>query len=370
MTISISKTALLSRLQLLAKIIPAKSSTPILCHFLFETREGRLFITGSNSEGRITTSLECIFDEEISICVPTSLLEGLRNLPEQPIDIIINKDTREIRIKYHGGKFEVVGYDPSTYPGKRSIEVLDSVSLSAEDLFNGISKVINLAGNDDIRPVLSSVFIETEPETVCFVGADGHGMGFLRKGNDRQVGKISVIISRPIASVLKAILPASSDNMEMRVGADWSDVILNDYEISFRNVEGRYPNWKAVVPKANKLELLVDTGQLIGAIKRTSVFSNKASCLIVLRIIRDKLTVFAQDIDFSTSAEETLEVDFNGNEFSIGINGSLLLEILSCIDDGRTRLSFSEPSRAILITTENQSGNEELTYLLMPMTIP
>ena len=121
MTISISKTALLSRLQLLAKIIPAKSSTPILCHFLFETREGRLFITGSNSEGRITTSLECIFDEEISICVPTSLLEGLRNLPEQPIDIIINKDTREIRIKYHGGKFEVVGYDPSTYPGKRSI---------------------------------------------------------------------------------------------------------------------------------------------------------------------------------------------------------------------------------------------------------
>ena len=351
MTISISKTALLSRLQLLAKIIPAKSSTPILCHFLFETREGRLFITGSNSEGRITTSLECIFDEEISICVPTSLLEGLRNLPEQPIDIIINKDTREIRIKYHGGKFEVVGYDPSTYPGKRS-------------------KVINLAGNDDIRPVLSSVFIETEPETVCFVGADGHGMGFLRKGNDRQVGKISVIISRPIASVLKAILPASSDNMEMRVGADWSDVILNDYEISFRNVEGRYPNWKAVVPKANKLELLVDTGQLIGAIKRTSVFSNKASCLIVLRIIRDKLTVFAQDIDFSTSAEETLEVDFNGNEFSIGINGSLLLEILSCIDDGRTRLSFSEPSRAILITPENQSGNEELTYLLMPMTIP
>ena len=158
----------------------------------------------------------------------------------------------------------MVGYDPSTYPGKRSIEVLDSVSLSAEDLFNGISKVINLAGNDDIRPVLSSVFIETEPETVCFVGADGHGMGFLRKGNDRQVGKISVIISRPIASVLKAILPASSDNMEMRVGADWSDVIFNDYEISFRNVEGRYPNWKAVVPKANKLELLVDTGQLIG----------------------------------------------------------------------------------------------------------
>ena len=119
MTISISKTALLSRLQLLAKIIPAKSSTPILCHFLFKTREGRLFITGSNSEGRITTSLECIFDEEISICVPTSLLEGLRNLPEQPIDIIINKDTREIRIKYHGGKFEVVGYDPSTYPGKK-----------------------------------------------------------------------------------------------------------------------------------------------------------------------------------------------------------------------------------------------------------
>ncbi|MDD2953144.1 MAG: DNA polymerase III subunit beta [Parabacteroides sp.] len=369
MTITISKTALLSRLQLLAKIIPAKSSTPILCHFMLETRDGRLFVTGSNSEGRITTSLECIFDEEISICVPTSILDGLKNLPEQPIDMIINKDTREIRIKYHGGKFEVMGYAPSTYPGKRSIEVLDSISLRTEDLFYGISKVINLAGNDDIRPVISSVFIETEPEAVCFVGTDAHGMGLVRKGNGGQAGKISVIISRPIASVLRAILPVSSDNLELRIGADWSDVIFNDYEISFRNVEGRFPNWRVVIPKGNKLELLVDTKQLIGAIKRTSVFSNKASCLIVLKIVRDKLTVFAQDIDFSTSAEETMEADFNGDDFSIGVKGSLLLEILSCIDDGRARLTFSEPSRAILITPESQSGNEELTYLLMPITI-
>lgn len=72
-------------------------------------------------------------------------------------------------------------------------------------------------------------------------------------------------------------------------------------------------------PKANKLELLVDTGQLIGAIKRTSVFSNKASCLIVLRIIRDKLTVFAQDIDFSTSAEETLEITTMNTTMNISI---------------------------------------------------
>lgn len=103
MTISVSKSMLLAKLQQLSRIIPSKSTTPIISNYLFEINNGKLFITAANEEGRITASLECIADEDLSICVPASILDGLKTLPEQPIDICINPDNKSILIKYHGG---------------------------------------------------------------------------------------------------------------------------------------------------------------------------------------------------------------------------------------------------------------------------
>ena len=100
---------LLAKLQQLSRIIPSKSTTPIVCNYLFEIKDGRLFITTANDEGRITASLECMAEEDLSICVPASILDGLKTLPEQPLDISINPDNKSILIKYYGGKFEVVG---------------------------------------------------------------------------------------------------------------------------------------------------------------------------------------------------------------------------------------------------------------------
>lgn len=368
MTISISKTSLLNKLQLLSKIISSKPSLPILGNYLFETKEGRLFLTASNSEGRIMTSLECISDEDMSVCVPTAILDGLKTLPEQPLNIYINPNNKEILIKYSGGKFEFMGYETVSYPSKKEFDSSDCINTTAEEFYNGIAKVVNLAAEDELRPVMSTVLIEASPKALTFVGTDGHGLGSFSCEKESCINKVSVIISRPMASILKGIVPASPDDLQIKVGADWSVVTVNDFEISFRNVEGRYPNWKAVIPHNNPLELVVDTKQLIGAIKRTSVFSNKSTCLILFKADHDRLVVSANDLDFSTSAEEMLSAEFK-DEFKIGVKGSLILEMLSCIDDERTKLTFSQPNSAILIMPEKQQEGQKLTYLLMPMTI-
>lgn len=369
MTITISRTALLSKLQLLSKIIPAKSTTPILGYFFFEMKNEQLFITASNSEGRITTGLDCFSDGEGTICVPTTIVEGLKTLPEQPIDIFVDLETRVIKITYHGGKFEFSGYDPFTYPTRKDIKCLDKIRLTANSFYHGLAKVLNFAAEDDLRPVLSSVFLEASPGSICFVGTDGHGLGYVRKEHDAQKSTISVVLSRSMASVLKSVIPVTGEEMEIGVGNDWSEIAFKDYDISFRNQEGRYPNWKAVLPKSNELKLVVDTKLLLGAIKRTSVFSDKVSSLILLKIFGDKLTVSAQDLISSTSAEETLDAEFNATQFTIGCKGSILREMLSCIDAERSILTFSDPAHAILITPDTQSAGEEFTYLLMPMTI-
>lgn len=369
MTISVSKNMLLAKLQQLSRIIPSKSTTPIVCNYLFEIKDGRLFITTANDEGRITASLECMAEEDLSICVPASILDGLKTLPEQPLDIYINPDNKSILIKYYGGKFEVVGYDSKPFPQKKKTEILDEIRTMAEEFNNGISKVINFAAADELRPIMNSVSIETAPGEIIFVSSNGHGLGLFKRKKQCCTETCSVIISRQIASVLKGLIPLSEEELTIKVGSDWSEISFEDYEISFRNVEGRYPNWRAVVPKSNNLELKTDTKLLLGAIKRTSVFSSKVSCLIKLSVRYDKLVVSAQDLDYSTSAEETIPVEFGEREFIIGVKATLIQDMISCIDGDRSILSFGTPSTAILIAPEKQAEGEELTYLLMPMTI-
>ena len=268
MTISVSKNMLLAKLQQLSRIIPSKSTTPIVCNYLFEIKDGRLFITTANDEGRITASLECMAEEDLSICVPASILDGLKTLPEQPLDIYINPDNKSIL---------------KPFPQKKKTEILDEIRTTAEEFNNGISKVINFAAADELRPIMNSVSIETAPGEIIFVSSNGHGLGLFKRKKQCCTETCSVIISRQIASVLKGLIPLSEEELTIKVGSDWSEISFEDYEISFRNVEGRYPNWRAVVPKSNNLELKTDTKLLLGAIKRTSVFSSKVSCLIKLR---------------------------------------------------------------------------------------
>lgn len=367
MTITVSKSELLQKLQAVARLIPQKPSIPIIGYFLFEAKNGQLIITGMNDEGRATTEIDCKIEGDVSICVSTTIMDGLKNIPEQPIMIDID-ESMNIHVRYQGGRFDLVGLAPTTYPQRIAIDPIGEINMEAHDFYDGLSKVINLAATGDLRPIISSVFVEANPDAIHFVATDGHGMGFLKYPTTGE--RISVVISRSISSFLKNILPNRNGEIEIRIGTERTEIQSGDLFLSFRHIEGKYPNWRSVIPAGNTLVMTADTKQLIGAIKRTLVFSDKASSLLVLNIKNKKLTVKAQDVYWSTSAEESVDIEFNGDNFDIGLNGALTLEIMSNIDSDRVMFSFSDPSKAVLVKPESKDNKgRELTYLIMPMTI-
>lgn len=367
MTITISKTDLFSRLQLLSKILPSKTATPILLNFLFEVKGNQLFVTACNEEGRITSKISCKADGDIKICLPIYLLDGLKNLPEQPISIQI-KDL-EVKVVHAGGSFEMMGFNAGVYPEGRKIIQLGVIDLPAKVLFLGISKVINFASVSDLRPIISSVNLEAMSGVINFVSTNGHGIGIYTSTEVSCTEKISVVISRSISQILKSVVPSTEENVQMQIGSDWSQLHYNDYDILFRNLEGRYPNWRMVVPTSNEKEMLVETQQMINAMKRTMVFSNKSSNLLILQIDSSSLKLSAQDLDYSISAEESLPCEFNHSNFKIGVNAIMLLDMLSCINSKHLLISFSSPDKAIAISPKEQDECKVQKYVLMPMTI-
>ncbi|EJW99042.1 DNA polymerase III subunit beta [gut metagenome] len=136
-----------------------------------------------------------------------------------------------------------------------------------------------------------------------------------------------------------------------------------------RLIEGRYPKYNAVIPSNNPYKVTIDRLLFLNALKRVSVFSNQASSLVKLHLEENLMTVSAQDIDFSTSAEERISCQFEGSELSIGFKATYLIEILGNIGSDDVVLELADASRAgLIIPSENNEG-EDLLMLLMPMML-
>jgi DNA polymerase-3 subunit beta len=135
-------------------------------------------------------------------------------------------------------------------------------------------------------------------------------------------------------------------------------------------VEGNYPSYNSVIPTKNPNKMVIDRLHFYNTVKRVSVFSNQASNLIRLNISENQLVVSAQDIDFSISAVERLNCEYEGDAIEIGFKSTFLQEILTNISTGDVQMEMSDPTRAgLLLPAESEDTNEDMLMLLMPMMI-
>ena len=136
-----------------------------------------------------------------------------------------------------------------------------------------------------------------------------------------------------------------------------------------RLIEGRYPNYNSVIPTQNPYRVTIDRQSFISTIKRILIFSSQSSALIKLHLSENQIIVSGQDLDYSTSAEEKLACEYQGNEINIGFSGTFLLDILNNMVGENVMIELADPSRAGVLVPVEQNENEDMLMLLMPMML-
>lgn len=372
MRFDISSTALQSSLQPIGKVIASKNALPILDCFLFSLNGNTLTVTASDSETRLVTTLDVIDgDGASSIAVPAKvLLDLLKELPEQPITFEINDSTFEIVIYFKNGKYNFVGQDAELYPQGSQVGVdAPSVSIGAQSLLGGIGSSLFATGDDELRPVMSGVYFDIQTESLTFVASDGQKLVRLRNTEVKSPEPFSFILPKKPANILRNML--SRETGEVSIKSDGKNVCVSypGFEMVCLLIEGRYPNYNSVIPQGYPYKVTVNRISFLNALKRVSVFSNPNSCLVKLHLKDSLITVFAQDIDFSTSAEESITCQFDGAELSIGFKVTNLIEILGNISTEDVVLELVDASHAGLILPSKNDENVDLLMLLMPMML-
>ena len=368
----VSSTALFSHLQAISRVINSRNSLPILDCFLFELRDGTLFMTASDNDTTLSTSIEVNeSDSDGRFAVSSkTLLEALKEIPEQPLSFHIEPSNMEITVEYLNGKYSLMGQNADEYPQAQALgSNAVQVTMGAEILMNGVNRSIFATADDELRPVMNGIYFDISTEDITLVASDGHKLvrckTLAAKGNERA----AFILPKKPATLLKNLLPKEQGTVTIEFDERNAVFMLESYRMVCRLIEGRYPNYNSVIPQNNPHKVTVDRQQLIGALRRVSIFSSQASSLIKLRMQENQIVISAQDIDFSTSAEEKIVCSFDGTELSIGFKATYLIEILSNINSEEVILELADPSRAGLIVPSENEENEDLLMLLMPMML-
>ncbi len=367
----VSSTALLKQLQSISGVLNSSNTLPILDNFLFEIQKKQLTISASDLETTVITRMEVEAKEDGGIAIPARLLiDTLKNFPELPLTFSIDEKNFSIEISSDNGKFKLTGHNSSEFPKVPSIDASSSVSLSADVLAAAIHKTIFATGNDDLRPVMSGVYCQLSPENFIFVATDAHKLVRFTRNDYKSDKPATFILPKKPLNLLKNLLASVNGQVNVEFNQTNALFTFDHHQLICRLIDGKYPNYEAVIPKQNPNKLTIDRGTFLSSLRRVAIFSNKTTHQVRLKITGSELAISAEDLDYSNEAMERLTCSYEGEDMEIGFNSKFLIEMLNNLNANDVVLEMSAPNRAgIIVPAEGDNPDEQVLMLVMPIML-
>lgn len=367
----VSSSSLLKQLQSISGVLNSNNTLPILDNFLFEIKQDKLKVSASDLETTMTTAINIESKDEGVIAVPAKLvLETLKTFADQPLTFSVNDKNYGIEIISDYGKYKLTGHNGDEFPKLPNIESSSTIEFEASVLASAINKTIFAAGNDELRPIMSGVYCELSEDGVTFVATDAHKLVRYRRTDVHAGSASSFIIPKKPLNLLKATLASAQGSVKIEYNKTNAFFTFENTNLICRLIDGKYPNYEAVIPKENPNKLTVDRVSFLNSIRRVSIFSNKTTHQVRLKITGSELSISAEDLDFANEASERLTCQYSGEDMEIGFNSKFLAEMLSNLTCENVNIEMSAPNRAgILLPAENENEAEDILMLVMPVML-
>lgn len=366
----VSSSQLLKQLQVLGGVINNNNTLPILDNFLFELSENQLKVSASDLETTMSSVVDVESDSSGSIAVSARLLlDTLKTFPDQPLTFKTEGDST-IEISSDQGKYDMAYFGGDEFPKAVSLPNPSKTVVPAHILGTAISKTIFAAGNDDLRPVMSGVFFQFSSQSLTFVATDAHKLVKYSRTDVTADQTAEFIMPKKPLNLLKGILGGSESEVTIEYNDANAKFTFDNIVLVCRLIDGKYPNYEAVIPKENPNKLTVDRASFLNSVRRVSIFSSKTTHQIRLKMAGTELNISAEDLDFANKADERLSCDYQGDDMQIGFNSRFLSEMLNNLNSNEVLIEMSLPNRAgILTPIDGTDEGEKVTMLVMPVML-
>lgn len=372
MNFNIPCKALCARLSALSKVISSKNTISILGDFLFDLKDGVLTITASDSETIMTSTIE-VYEAEGEGSFATdakSLLDLLKELPDQPITFDVDEERYGLKISFMNGLYNIAGEDGVEFPRKADLgETVHEFTISESYAKKGIENTVFAVGTEDMRRIMMGILWDIKPDYITFVASDTHML--VRYRNDKIKTGITATFVLPskAATALNNVLTPSEDPVKVIFDSKTVEFELADYSLTCRVINGRYPNYNSVIPRVDAASTLnVERQPLLAASRRMSALASTGG-LVKLEISSEHVLLTTHNEEMPLRSEETVPCEYDGDEMMIGFNANKVVEILSNMCSQNVAIKLLDPSRAGVIIPDDTEEGEDMLCLLMPMML-
>ena len=360
-------------LNVVSGVISSSQSRPILENFLFELDNEILKITASDGETTLITSVGVKSDDSGKIAVPAKMFqEVIKSFGDQPLTFSVKESESG-----EGGLLEILDEkdnyfvaldNAEDYPELPEFDAAQKVTIASGVLADALSNTLFATSNDSLRPVMTGVLFQFSDKETNFVSTDSHRLVVYKRTDVTSEEPVEFIMPKKPLSIFKNILSSSNDDVLIEFNENMAKFTFGENVWICRLIDGKYPNYTAVIPKENPNVLTINRNLLLSSIRRASIFSNKSTNQVRFKLSGNVLHLHAEDTEFANKADMQIPCNYNGEDINIGFSSKFLTEMLSVLGADDITLKMSQPNRpGIVEPVDGLDENEHILMLSMPV---
>ena len=367
MKFNISRENFLLPLQLVSGAVERRHTLPILSNVLIKVSENALWLTGTDLEVELisSTQLESEF-EEGEITVPAKKLVDIVKGFSEASDIQFVVESNKAVIKSGRSKYTLSTLSADDYPNLEDWQGEVEFEISQSEMKRLIESTQFSMAQQDVRYYLNGMSLETEESLIRSVATDGHRLALCRlayTANSLPVRQ--VIIPRKGVLEISRLVEDNDRQVKVQIGSNHIRLFSNDFIFTSKLVDGRFPDYRRVLPKDGDKLVVADKQVLKNAFVRAAILSNEKFRGVRLNVTSGEVRITANNPE-QEEAYEVVDVEYQGDDLEIGFNVAYLIDVLNNINSDKVKITLSDSNSSALI---EDAADDSALYVIMPMRL-
>lgn len=358
---------LLKGLQFVTGVVERRQSLPILSHVLIRVQNNRLSLVGSDLEIELTghadlMETETPFETTVS---GRKLMDICRTLPDDA-DISFHLEGAKAFLVAGKSRFSLVTLPSADFPLAAFESSGNEVTCSQAELASLLESTSFAMAQQDVRYYLNGLFFEANDNSICSVATDGHRLAVRKMEFQGITTPTQFILPRKgVIELLRLLSKEEGKTLSMRIGQNAIRLESDTFTFVSRLIEGKFPDYRRVIPQGGNKKAVVDRDMLKQALTRAAILTNEKYHAVRLHFDTSGLLITATNTE-QEEAKEEIAMHYEGDALEMGFNVNYLLDVLSAVPPGEVVFTLSSPDNSVLIHSD---GLGQAQFVIMPMSL-
>ncbi|RRU06267.1 MULTISPECIES: DNA polymerase III subunit beta [unclassified Stenotrophomonas] len=366
MRFTLQREAFLKPLAQVVNVVERRQTLPVLANFLVQVNKGQLSLTGTDLEVEMVSRIAVEDAEDGETTIPArKLFEIIRALPDGS-RITVSQSGDKITVQAGRSRFTLATLPANDFPSVDEVEATERVAIGEATLKELIERTAFAMAQQDVRYYLNGLLFDLRGDALRTVATDGHRLALCETDLEKASGaKRQIIVPRKGVTELQRLLESGEREIELEVGRSHVRVKRDDVTFTSKLIDGRFPDYEAVIPIGADREVKVDREALRASLQRAAILSNEKYRGIRVEVSPGNLKISAHNPE-QEEAQEEIEADTTVSDLAIGFNVNYLLDALSALRDEHVVIQLRDSNSSALV---REASSEKSRHVVMPLRL-